>query len=139
MEKKKVSNFKLNCLLTLDWLKDFWWIPVGLIILLIVKIFPDVYMWFSITVFGLALFITAWFFYWAIYTVIVNIKISKLNEKKKKEYNRLLAEFKKRKIIMRKRMELQWLKGNPITLHDPDGTIRIIQSGQTDVIMSTMN
>jgi len=133
----KISNAKLNLLIAWDWLMDYWWIPASLVLIAVANIVSDLY--FAYIAVGMTLLAVVLIIISAIMITYTHYKVKRLNKKRMIEYKRLILKINKERMLKRKMMELQWLSGAPITLHDKDGTIRIIQSGQTDVIVSTMN
>jgi hypothetical protein len=133
----KISNAKLNLLIAWDWLMDYWWVPTLLVLIAVANIVSEIayaYIGIGMTLIAVVLIIIS-----AIITTYTHYKVKRLNKQKMIEYRRLILKINKERMLRRKMMELQWLSGAPITLHDKDGTIRIIQSGQTDVVVSTMN
>jgi len=63
---------------------------------------------------------------------IIHRKASRLSEEQKAEWERNM------KFINANR-KLRYLNGAPVTIIDKDGVVKVVQSGMTDVIMSTKN
>lgn len=63
---------------------------------------------------------------------IINAKIRKLNKIR-------LEQYIERRKLMTRMKQIKYLRGEPVTVKTRDGNIKLIQSGKTDVILSTIN
>ena len=132
---KKMNNTKLNLLLAWDWVKEnSWFFRVILVVATSNFLYYiDEELPYKVAVVAMVA-ILLWFVFFVVREYLIYRKKLKFNKVLLKEWNQ------KRKLLINKNRQLRYLNGYPVTVMDKElGALKIIQSGKTDVILTTMN
>jgi hypothetical protein len=131
----KMNNTKLNLLLAWDWVKENSWLFRVILVVATSNFLYYIDEELPYKAAAVAMVATLlWFVFFCVREYLIYRKKIKLNKELLKDWNQ------KRRLIINKNRQLRYLNGHPITVMDKElGALKIIQSGKTDVILTTMN